>query len=119
MSRTQGRVRSRHRRVLRKLGERDATGPLCPRNGYEGSYCLAIIDGIVRLFGLGLCSWRSLQTSGTVRFEGNKPGSTLRRTMRGTTCAVPRLTRATGQQLKRWLTEAYLSFLKGVGRHAS
>src|SRR3984957_6366965 len=31
MARTQGRVRSRHRRVRRKLGERAATGPLCPR----------------------------------------------------------------------------------------
>ena len=93
MGRERGTVRSRHRKVRRKLEERDATGPLCPRNGYEDSYCLAVIDGIVRLFGIGLCSWRRLQTSGSaVRLIAADGWGTDR--------AILRLTRAAGKQGK-------------------
>src|SRR5580704_13504703 len=93
MGRERATVRSRHREVRRKLGERDATGPLCPRNGYEDSYCLAVIAGIVRLFGIGLCSWRRLQTSrSAVRLIAADGWGTDR--------AILRLTRADGKQGK-------------------
>src|SRR3569833_4528842 len=59
--------------------------------------CFTFISGIVRLFGLGLCSWRTLDTVGAPPDQPLVPVRPIIPGFRGTGCAVRWLTLPPGK----------------------